>query len=85
MDTTQLLLTVVLTITSLLFTVIGIQLIFILRDVKQSLKKLNQIIEGFESVGVGLEHGLSEIVGFFGGFKTLMKIVDMATRKKNDK
>lgn len=83
MDTTQLLLTVVLTVTTILLVVVGIQFIFVLRELHTIVKKVNGIIEGFEKVGGSVEHGFKEIVGFFAGIKTLFKVVDVIHNKKN--
>lgn len=85
MDTTQLLLTLVLTISAFFFVIIGIQLIFVLKELRKALKNVNTVIEGFEEVGVGLEHGLAEIIGFLNGFKSLIKIFDIFATKKNEK
>lgn len=85
MDTTQLLLTLVLTISAIFFVIIGIQLIFVLKELRKALKNINTIIDSFESVGVGLEHGAAEIVGFFNGFKSLIKLFNLFGNKKNEK
>ncbi len=85
MDATQLLLTLVLTITAVLFVIIGVQLIFLLKELRKTLKGINTIIQGFESMGVGLNHGAAEIVGFFNGFKSLIKLFDLFGDKKNEK
>ncbi len=85
MDATQLLLSVVLTVTTILLVVIGIQLIFILRDFRKTIKKVNGIIEEFEKIGMNVEHGFSEVTGFFQGAKTLFKIIDIIHSKKNAK
>lgn len=83
MDTTQLLLTVVLTVTTILLIIIGIQLIFILKDFRNLLKKTNNIVDELEKAGVSLEHGFSEINGFLSGVKTLFKIINTFHGKKN--
>lgn len=85
MDTTQLLLTIILSLTTLLLIVVGIQLIFVLREVRKTLMNINKIVNGFESLGAGLDHGLSEVVGFLNGFKTIMKIVESLPINKHDK
>ena len=85
MDTTQLLLTIVLSLSTLLLIAIGIQLIFVLKEIRKTLNNVNKIIEGFESLGVGLQSGLSEVTGFMNGFKMLLKVADFALRKKNEK
>ena len=65
--------------------VVGIQLIFILKDLRVTIKKVNAIIEGFEKVGMSVEHGFSEVTGFLHGAKSLLKIVDIIHSKKNGK
>lgn len=83
MDTTQFLLTIVLSITTVLLIIIGIQLIFLLREVRKALKKVNNIVEGFEKLGLSVEHGVSELKGFVTGIKAISKIVDLIHAKKN--
>ena len=85
MDSTQLLLTVVLTTTTILLVVVGIQLVFLLKELRKTLKKVNAIIESFERVGVSLEHGWSEVSGFLGGAKMIFKVIDILHAKKNGK
>lgn len=85
MDTTQLLLTVVLTVSTILLIVVGIQFIFVLKEIHKIVKKVNGIIEGFEKVGGSVEHGFNEILGFFAGIKTMFKVVDIIHSKKNAK
>ena len=85
MDTTQLLLTIILSLTTLLLVVVGIQLIFVLREVRRTLMNVNRIVNGFDSFGSGLDHGLQEVVGFLNGFKTIMKIVESLPINKHDK
>lgn len=85
MDSTQLLLTVVLTVTTILLVVIGIQLVFVLKELRKTLKKVNEIISNFEKVGVSLEHSFSELTGFASGLKTIFKVIDIFHSKKNGK
>ncbi len=85
MDTTQLLLTVVLTISTILLVVVGIQLFFVLRELRIALRKINGIVESFEKVGGSVEHSFNEFLGFFSGIKTMFKIVDIIHNKKNGK
>ena len=83
MDTTQLLLSVVLTVTTILLIVVGIQLIFILKDLRQLLKKVNNIVDDLEKVGVSFEHGFSEITGFLSSFKLIFRLINSLQNKKN--
>lgn len=85
MDTIQILLLIVLSISTIFLTVVGIQLVLVLIELKKALTSINKIIKGFDSIGVGLQHGLGEATGFINGFKTIMKIVDLYNnRKKNE-
>ena len=83
MDSTQFLLTVVLTVTTILLVVVGIQLIFVLKELRKTLKKVNGIIENFEKVGMSVEHSFSEITGFVSGLKSIFKVIDLIHAKKN--
>jgi hypothetical protein len=85
MDTTQILLTVVLTVTTILLIIIGFQFVLVLKELRTTLKKVNGIIEAFEKVGGSVEHGFSELTGFFAGAKGLFSIIDILHKKKNAK
>jgi len=85
MDTIQILLIIVLSISTILLTVVGIQLVIIMQSVKKVLGRTNKILDGFDAIGTGLKHGLGEATGFINGFKTIMKIIDLYKNKKNDK
>ncbi|OGK14546.1 hypothetical protein A3C98_02100 [Candidatus Roizmanbacteria bacterium RIFCSPHIGHO2_02_FULL_37_15] len=85
MDSTQLLLTVVLSVTTVLLILVGIQLIFVLKELRKTLKKVNGIFENFEKVGMSVEHSFSEITGFVSGLKTIFKVIDLIHAKKNAK
>lgn len=85
MDTTQLLLNAVLTVSTLLLVIVGIQLIFVLKEIRLTLKKIGGIIDTFEKVAGSVEHGFSEVLGFLAGVKTLFKIIDIFHSKKSGK
>jgi len=85
MDTIQILLILVLSISTILLTVVGIQLVIIMQSVKKVLGRTNKILDGFDAIGTGLKHGLGEATGFINGFKTIMKIIDLYKNKKNGK
>jgi hypothetical protein len=83
MDTTQILLIVTLGTTTVFSVIVGIQLIQVLFELKKTLATVNRITEGFEAVGMNLEHGFGEIVGFVNGFRTVLKVFEVFTHKKN--
>lgn len=83
MDTIQILLIIVLSISTVLLTVVGFQLFLVLQSLRKTLDNANKIINGFDAIGMGLKHGLGEATGFINGFKTIIKIVDLY-KKKNE-
>lgn len=82
MDTTQLLLTVVLSVTTILLILVGVQLIFVLREFHFVLKRANNVVAGFEKVSGSLEHGMAEMTGFAAGIKTLFKVIETVQHSK---
>ncbi|MEX1052494.1 MAG: hypothetical protein WEC80_01445 [Patescibacteria group bacterium] len=85
MDYTQILLITTLAITTLFLILVGINIIFVLIELRKVLKKINSIAEGFEKLGQGLGHGLKETVSFFVGFKSLFKLLKVIGKDKSDR
>ena len=85
MDTMQILLIITLGTTTVFSVIIGIQLILVLKELKQTLTTINKVTTGFESIGMGLEKGFEEVSGFMNGFKALFKLFELISPKKNDK
>ena len=50
MDTPQFLLTAVLTITTVLFVIIGLQLVFVLKEIRSTVKKIGIFVQDLEDV-----------------------------------
>jgi hypothetical protein len=84
MDQTQIILNVALTLSTIFLVIIGVQLIFLLRDIRKITKKIVTVTDSLEKFGLSLEHGFSEILGFIGGLKTILKLTDLL-KKKNGK
>lgn len=85
MDTTQILLIVTLGTMTVFSVIIGIQLVQVLHELKKSLSTVNKVVAGFEAVGLNLEHGFGEVVGFVNGLKTIFRVFEVFTSRKNDK
>lgn len=69
----------------MLLLIVGFQLFFVLRELRKLLAKVHSIVGGFENMGQGMNHGFTEIIGFVNGIKTILKIADNLTTKKNDR
>lgn len=50
MDTTQFLLTAVLTITTVLLIIIGLQLVFVLKEIRLTIKKIGVFVDDLENI-----------------------------------
>ncbi len=84
MDTTQILLAVTLWVTTLFLIIVGVQVVFLLRELRETVRKANTIVESFERVGMGVESGFNEVVGFLGGIKSVFKILDVLKKRKDE-
>lgn len=85
MNNIQILLLIVLVISTVFLTVVGIQLTMVLFQLRKTLNNINKIIKGFDDVGMGLKQGLGEATGFINGFKTVIKVLDVYKEIKDDK
>ena len=84
LDPTQIVLITAATIMTTLLVVIGIQLIFILKDVKKILTRIEGMTGQIESVGQGLSSGYGEFISFFSGASKLFEFVHTLSKKKKD-
>lgn len=82
-DSTQIIFISAITIMTLVLTIVGIQLIFILKELRTFLIKANNIIKELEKLGGSISHGYSEIIGFFYGLRNFFKILDLISKKKD--
>lgn len=72
------------TVTTVVFTVVGIQLILILRDVRVIVKKMTYLSTHLEGLGLNIVSGYSEAIGFLVGFKKIFRVLELVA-EKNDK
>jgi hypothetical protein len=84
MDSTEILLIIVLVLTTIFLTVVGVQLILTLIEARKTLKNVNRVIDGFESAGIQLNQSVTEIGGFVSGFKSLMRMFEVISTKKHE-
>ena len=87
LDSSQILIVAAVTIMTAILTIVGIQLILVLKEVRQGLKRINGIVDSVEKIGFSVTHGSTEILGFMTGVKKLFSIIDVITehtkKKKN--
>lgn len=65
MDLTQILLIISITVTSIFLILVGINLIFLLVELKKAIKKINSIADIFENFGQGIGSGVKNAISLF--------------------
>ncbi|OGK31455.1 hypothetical protein A3B02_01890 [Candidatus Roizmanbacteria bacterium RIFCSPLOWO2_01_FULL_42_14] len=85
LDSSQILIIAAITIMTAILTVIGVQLILVLKDIKKILGRVNALIDAIEGIGFSITHGSAEIIGFITGVKKLLGIVDAIAEKSKRK
>lgn len=85
MDSIQILLIIILVISTVFVTIVGIQLVLVLYESRKILKSINKVTKGFDEISQGLKHGIGEATGFLNGFKTVMKVIDVYKDVKSEK
>lgn len=85
MDTTQILLVIVITVLTILLSVIGVQVVLILNEFRKTIEKVNKIIEDAGTVTGGISHTLTGMGGLVEGLKTGLSVVHWFDRKKKEK
>lgn len=82
MDTTQILLTVVITVLTVLLAVIGIQVVFILGEIRKTIIRMNKMLEDAGTITGGISKSLTNVGGLFEGLKTGLQVVNFFGKKK---
>lgn len=82
MDTTQILLTVVISVLTILLSVIGVQVVLILNEFRKTIEKTNKIIDDAGTVTGGISHSLTGMGGLVEGIKTGLSVVHWFGKKK---
>lgn len=83
-DNIQIILITAVTVITIILTIVGIQLFFVLREARKFLRRLNLVSNELEKIGLSISHGYTEIIGFFYGLKSLTKILDFLSKKKEN-
>lgn len=84
-DTVQAVLLFVIILLTILFIVLGVQVFYILRDFRQTIRRTNNILEDVENTSDTVSNFLSSFTNMFGGVSNLgsvAKIISMFRKKK---
>jgi hypothetical protein len=72
----QILLFLVVTVLTVLLTIAGIQVIHILSEVRQAMKKLNHMMEDFQLISSSVAKPIAGISGFVTGLKSSTELIN---------
>ncbi len=82
MDTTQVLLTIVVTALTILLVVIGIQVVFIMQEFRKTIEKINKMLDDGGLVTSGIAKGVTGMGGLLEGIKTGLNVVNLFKKKE---
>lgn len=82
LESIQIILITALVIGTILMTVIGIQLILILRETRQMVTRANNVAAGAQKISSFLERSTNSVQGFLEGMGVIGKLVQTFTKKK---
>jgi hypothetical protein len=80
MDLPQIILLIVIVVVSVILVIIGIQIIGLLKDAKETLKKTDMILEDVSFLSRSLTRGSSTISHLFTSLESGMQLVGLVTK-----
>lgn len=84
MDPTQLTIIIISLALAVLLIILGIQVWYILREIKISLQKVNTMLDDAKKVSGTVSEGIVGMSGFVNGLKTGMGAITSLLKKKDD-
>ena len=84
-DTVQAVLLFVIVLLTILFVVLGIQVFYILKDLRQTIRRTNNILENAENISTNVTSQIESFSNMFGGASaigSLASIVSLFRRRK---
>lgn len=85
-DTVQAVLLFVIVLLTILFVVLGIQVFYILRDLRQTVRKTNVILDDVENITQGISEplsALSSMINNASALGTVAKVLSLFRRRKD--
>ncbi|PIY65194.1 hypothetical protein COY91_03200 [Candidatus Shapirobacteria bacterium CG_4_10_14_0_8_um_filter_39_15] len=88
MEITQLILVLVIVLLASVLTVIGVEVFFILKEFRFSVKKMNKILDDAGLISESVAKPIADLSGFISGLKSgahLMKFISRFTEEEEKK
>jgi len=84
-ETIQIFLISVITILTILLTIIGIQVVYILKEFRKSIEKVNKILDDAGKVSNSFVGSFSSLTGITAGLKTVLSLFGIFKKEKNER
>lgn len=81
-DITQILLVMVVTVLATVLTIVGIQIIHILKEFRKTVEKTNKILDDTGTVTESIAKPMSSMSGLIMGIKSGLEIFDVLKRRR---
>lgn len=83
MDPAQILLLIVVTVLTLLLLLLGLQVYFILRELRKTVIKMNKVLDDAGLISESVAQPVSNLSGIITGVKTGLSILSIFNKKKH--
>jgi hypothetical protein len=83
LETLQIVIVASLSISTILITVIGVQLILLIKELRTTVKRVNYVANGFAHISKSLEKSLTEVNNLAGGAKFVTGLISRIISRKD--
>lgn len=81
----QILLFLVISVLTTVLALAGVQVIYILRDLRETIKKANKIMDDFGIISSSVAKPIAGISGFITGLKSGVDVINLLLNKEKEK
>jgi hypothetical protein len=85
MEVTQILLVIVVLALTSIMTIVGVEVFFIFKELRQSMKKINKMLDDMGLITESIAKPIAGLSGFVSGLKSSAEAVKLLTRESNKK
>lgn len=83
-DTAQIIVVSVITVLTIVLALVGIQIIFVLQEIKRALSKVNRIVDDAQSITSKISHSTESVSGMIVGVKTALSLLGSFRKKEKE-
>lgn len=80
----QVLITTIITILTIVLSLVGIQVVYVLKELHSALKKLNHILADGQNITAKISHSTDSFSGMVSGLKAVLALFGTLQSKRNN-